>query len=1028
MSARSRLIRLCSATVVSAFIAGAAMLTAPTAFAADGDTPTAEPVVEAIQSVEPTTPVEPEEAEPGAPEATEPVAPNDPPAPVPTDPGVEEDATVETQSTEEPQPAGTPEVVRVAPNSDAKALAENAVQVTGGSLEWGIKKSFVDYVASAGSVAGLGSTAVTDDHFVWNAGSGSFSVDGTGSIAFPAADGVHFEAHGGVLDLGFTHPRIELTSSTTGNLYLDVAVSGNVTPGVHFATLTFAAATGSGAELVWSNAAVLLTADGAAAFNGMYQAGTALDPMTFSTLNSQVAPATATATVIESDKSSITEGDTVTLAATVSPAGAAGTIQFFSGTTKLGTPVTADSGSATLTTSKLPVGNHEISAQFTPNDPETFASSVSSNSAQVRVLARPAGPTSVSVANATLSWGVKESFRNYLVGPIAHGSISTLGSTTQARANGVFSWSGGTGTAMSDGSKANVAYGSGNGIYLRGHGMTVNGEQAFALDMALTNPRIVITSATKGEIRMDVSGREFVGTTSVGPKVDLKQAVIATLELPAPSAKGKTLSWANVPATLTAAGSDALGGFYNAGEALDPVTFSFNTDTAVTGKKPTSTTLTASATSIKHGGTVTLTAAVKPGIAGTVAFSAGGKQLGGTVATANGLARTSLKPADGVHSVTATFTPKDSTYGHSVSNSVKVTVEKKPVTRPDTKVPANGAKAAGSLSWGVSTAFADYVTGPIAKGSVSTSGVGSSGGAYLFPQASGGSWNSTTQTGSVQYSGTVTYTGHHGLLREGVSNPMIQVTGPTTAVLYSGGAQWATLDLGAATKSVGSYGEVTWSGVPVNGGFSGGAGGGSSYTLPADGLSFTVGAASGVSYGSTSVSNADKKRTVAETAPTTTGIRILTAADQIAAGSELEFEAVGFEPGEREMIVAMYPGPIVLDEAAGANDSGTVRWLGTLPEDLTPGEYTITLQGSTDAGAVITVADEQDAKVAKQKERDAQALLADGVAGDALTTAGIAAASTGPVWLWWAGAGALLIIAAAMGGLVALQRRAGTQS
>lgn len=333
-----------------------------------------------------------------------------------------------------------------------------------------------------------------------------------------------------------------------------------------------------------------------------------------------------------------------------------------------------------------------------------------------------------------------------------------------------------------------------------------------------------------------------------------------------------------------------------------------------------------------------------------------------------------------------------------------------------------GAQAAGSLSWGVSSAFSKYVTGPIAKGAVATSGVGNSGGGYLFPQAAGGSWDVASQTGSVQYSGVISYTGHKGLLSESMANPMIQVTGPDSGVIYSGGAQWGTLNLGAATKSVGPNGEVTWSGVPVNGGFSGGASGGNQYTLAADPLTFTVGAASGVSYGGTEVSNDSLKRTAAATAPTTTGIRILTNPKKLVPGGEIELEAPGFTAKEREALVVLYPGVMVLDEAAGADAAGTVRWIGTIPEDLPLGEYVITVQGSTDAGAVFEVRKpEPKAKSAAKQQRVAE--LAEATTQQAPAAAGVLPEAGAPVWVWWTASLALLAVAGTMGGLVAAQRK-----
>ncbi|MHA3723368.1 HtaA domain-containing protein [Leucobacter sp. HY1910] len=1072
MSARSRLARLGSAALksalIAALIASGALLAAPAAHAV-GDAPgtvqaaeTAQPQVDAslapdqaVPSTAPETPTEHTQAPPEA-QATESPAPE---APAPE---TFEDlaGAGEHAAQEERDQAGPAAPAQETAQSAAQAratepsAAQSEVQVAAGSLTWGVKSSFRNYIYNFAAFEGrselLGGAVAqptAKGEFVWSAGTGTAAGAGDlADIAFREGSGVHFQSHpmqvnGSTeyaLDLAFTAPRVVVTSPTTGELRLDVSGRDYVSPtevgspftftDVVFATLDLPQPHVDGDRLTWSSAQATLTQAGSDAFGGFYQAGESLDPLTFSTTGREdtATPGpspVATSLDLTASSPSIEVGAKVTFTATVTPEDAAGRVQFFTGATTLGN-AQVSGGTATLATAQLAAGTHEISAEFMPANAQAYTPATSTKTTQVRVTEKPAGPVTGPVSKATLSWGIKESFRRYITGTIAHGSISTLGSTTQASKNGVFTWTGGTGTATSDGSKANVSYGEGNGAYLRGHEMNVEGKTAYALDLAFTNPRVVVKSATVGELRMDVSGREFAGMTSVGDEIDLKQVTVATLDLPAPAATGKTLSWTNVPATLTKAGSSALGEFYGAGEALDPVSFSLPMSEAVTGKTPTATTLRASATSVNSGAAVTLTAAVKPNLKGTVEFVSGGKRLGGAVQTPNGQATTTVKLADGAHSVIATFTPDSADYGHSVSSAVKITVNKR---TPDVAPPAsNGSQAAGSLVWGVSTAFANYVTGPIAKGEVTTSGVGSSGGAYLFPQATGGSWDAATHTGSVQYTGSVTYTGHHGLLREGVTNPMIRVTGPTSAVLYSGGAQWATLDLGAASKSVGAGGEVTWSGVPVSGGFSGGADGGNSYSLPADGLTFTVGAASGASYGSTSVSNASKKRTVAAAAPTTAGIRIITPAAKITAGAELEFAADGFEPGEREMIVALYPGVTVLDEAAGANDAGTVNWLGNLPEDLKPGEYTITVQGSTDAGAVFTVLDADEVKAEKKKQQAAaQAKLAQGVQSDAVSSAGIGPAGSGPEWLWWVGAGALLIIAAAMGGLVALQRRGG---
>ena len=365
----------------------------------------------------------------------------------------------------------------------------------------------------------------------------------------------------------------------------------------------------------------------------------------------------------------------------------------------------------------------------------------------------------------------------------------------------------------------------------------------------------------------------------------------------------------------------------------------------------------------------------------------------------------------------ATFTIGAAANVKPVTPPVTVKPTKPKPVKPIAPITSTGSgKQAGTLTWGISSGFVKYTTGPIAKGSVSTNGVGGGAGGYVFPQASS-NWNTKAQTGSVQYSGVVTFTGHKGLMSESFANPVITVSSASNGTISAGGRSFG-LNLAAASKSVGANGEVTWSGVPVVGAISGsGNGGGGSFG--ADPLSFTVGAANGASFGSTSVDAKDKKRTAAATAPATTGITVTTKASDIVAGGEIEFEASGFEPGERDVLVVVYSEPTVLDDAAGADENGVVRWIGNLPKDLPAGKHTITLQGSTNAGAVITVLDEKTAT----KKAEAKQQLAQGVDETAVQAAGVMGPDAGPVWLWWVGALALLAIAGTMGGLVVMQRK-----
>ncbi|MGO3146467.1 MAG: HtaA domain-containing protein [Leucobacter sp.] len=379
-----------------------------------------------------------------------------------------------------------------------------------------------------------------------------------------------------------------------------------------------------------------------------------------------------------------------------------------------------------------------------------------------------------------------------------------------------------------------------------------------------------------------------------------------------------------------------------------------------------------------------------------------------------------IQPEGWVEYAGKAIAPLTMTYG-AESTDVPVDPETpskppvKPTPKPTPK-PAGVSQQAGSLNWGVSSGFRAYATGPIAKGTVSTSGVGSSGGAFLFPQATGGSWNKTSQTGSVQFSGVVGFSGHKGLMSETFANPVITVTSASSATMTVSGRTF-TLNLAAGSKAVGANGEVSWSGVPVNGSISGGGGGGGG-SFAIDPLSFTVGSASAIQYGSTTQTEQKADREAAATAPTTEGITIVTPAEELVPGGEIELTASDFEADERDILVVLYSDPIVLDEKAGANADGDVRWIGTLPEDIEPGTHTITLQGSTDAGAVITVVDPAKKTTVEKLSTTSSDTVTPKVAS------AIVDPENGPLWLWWVGAAALIALAGAMGGLVVSQRKA----
>lgn len=293
--------------------------------------------------------------------------------------------------------------------------------------------------------------------------------------------------------------------------------------------------------------------------------------------------------------------------------------------------------------------------------------------------AEPAEVEDGIVAGATLDWGVRDSFRRYVVGPIPKGRIDLLGNTT-----GQYHWSGGQGTAALDGSTASVSFGEGNGVHFRGHQSGSAAEDPYILDIAFTNPRVVVLSPSTAELRVDVEGREFVNTTTVGELYSMKDAVLAEVELPEPTIAGNVMTWAAAPAVLAEEGSEAFGGFYNAGAELDPVTFSLPITQRVVAEA-TQTTLSSSTAAAAEGDPVTLTATVTPEAAGAVQFKADGVELAEPVAVVAGTATLETSALGvGTTSVTAEFVPTDSSaFLGSVSEAVDITVVARPTVTVD---------------------------------------------------------------------------------------------------------------------------------------------------------------------------------------------------------------------------------------------------------------------------------------------------------------------------------------------------------
>lgn len=158
-----------------------------------------------------------------------------------------------------------------------------------------------------------------------------------------------------------------------------------------------------------------------------------------------------------------------------------------------------------------------------------------------------------------LDWGLKASFRSYIEGNIAHGSITMLTPATR-NTNGTFRFAEGAGTA--------TQVGFAGGVYFKGH-ETQPGNPL--LEVTVRDIRVAINGST-GKLIADVVSKALdTGQLTTYDDVELADVDFATHPVVVENGLAHVVG---APATLTEAGVPAFAGFYSAGTALDPISFS----------------------------------------------------------------------------------------------------------------------------------------------------------------------------------------------------------------------------------------------------------------------------------------------------------------------------------------------------------------------------------------------------------------------------------------------------------------------
>ena len=510
------------------------------------------------------------------------------------------------------------------------AQAETAT-VSGGHLDWGLKQSFRNYISGPiahGTITTTeGATRNADGTFRFPSATGSVDADAdTAALAF--AGKVQFSGHdsgsGPQLFMTIEDIRVELTGSG-GTLVADV-VSKSLSSGqlvtyddVEFAALADTDLTAAGDTVTATAVGATLTEAGVPAFADFYPAGTVLDALSVAVT---LAPEPVWEPTVSASKTTGLDpaGETITVSGSgFDPAANVGTRPPLAGQptgvylvfAKIAQPWRPSGGAPSSARTVIdqkwvlpaasrvvvdPTGTNpdyvELGADGTFNATLdvaagdcavdtcgviTYAAGGAVNAAHELFVpltfgtTAPTDPTEPTdppdpgaVTGARLEWGLKESFRNYVKGGIAHGGWTLTGVT----GDGPFRWEDLTAGEFDQETGGLLDFAG--SVRFTGHDGL--------LDLTISQPRFRVADGV-AELLLDVRSK---GLENPNEFVELDDAVFATLDLDAvtPTVANGVISYAAVPATLTAEGATGFAGFYEAGTALDPVTVAIALDGA----------------------------------------------------------------------------------------------------------------------------------------------------------------------------------------------------------------------------------------------------------------------------------------------------------------------------------------------------------------------------------------------------------------------------------------------------------------
>ena len=660
--------------------------------------------------------------------------------------------------------AGVPAAFAAETNShisagEVTAASEQSLQDV--TVNWGLKKSFRSYINGAFSQGSQELTGVTTNedgsyHFTSAEGTvanGEYSVTFTGSS-------IHYTAHHGLLEVIISDLSVTIKDGV-GTVRANVQsrpYNGNTTPN----------------DLVETKNMTLGT---------------------FNASGLKVEGNTITLPSVDEEN-----GTRVKLSEEATGA--------FAGFYKAGQELDALGFSATIVTKEAPAPSPEPSTEPSAeptaaptaepsNEPSSAPTSEAPKPAEPTSAAPSAAPTSAApsspaattepkreekvtgnvVESGTLSWDIRESFLKYLTG-FAHGSVNVEG--MEKTAAGGFKYTQASGVYNPETKTGQINF-AGTAEFT-GH----NGQ----LKSTIKNMRLVVVNG-KGTLVADVDA-----LTRDGKSVSKTGLAIAEVDLSGASVKDGVFSAQNAAVALTAEGSEVLfaGQYRGADNAMAPLSFSVKLSEQTAEN-------TVEVPRISENKSSDSSSSENKGSENNSSDNGSSNSSGNSGANGSG--------SDGSAGTSGSVSNGGSSSNGSVSNNPA-----QPVCVPVTRTrevqeqgASDGTIKSANLGWGVRDSFRNYVRGGIANGSWELNGTSYSSDAF--------NWSNGTGTfkggkGSISFSGSVRFTGHHGILDTTIANPRLEING-------NSGTLYATMNSNDPSGKATNYGEVALLKVDLSG-------------------------------------------------------------------------------------------------------------------------------------------------------------------------------------------------------------------